>query len=66
MTLDEMKEFIRGKNVILVGNSLDSLELNHGDWIDGHDVVVRFGKVQLSASLRMRSRQRSTISLPMV
>lgn len=44
MTLDEMKEFIRGKNVILVGNSLDSLELNHGDWIDGHDVVVRFGK----------------------
>lgn len=44
MTLDEMKDYVRGKDVILVGNSLDSLELNHGDWIDGHDVVVRFGK----------------------
>jgi len=44
MTLDEMKEYVRGKNVILVGNSLDAFEKNHGDFIDGHDVVVRFGK----------------------
>jgi len=38
------KEYIRDKNVIVVGNSLDALENKNGDLIDGYDRVIRLGK----------------------
>jgi hypothetical protein len=44
MTLDDMKDYVRGKDIILVGNSLDALEYAYGDYIDGFDITVRFGK----------------------
>ena len=44
MNLDEFKEFIKGKSVILVGNSVIGLNEEKGDYIDSFDVVVRFGK----------------------
>lgn len=39
-----MKEYVRGKDIILVGNSLDALEKTHGATIDDYDITVRFGK----------------------
>jgi hypothetical protein len=44
MTLDEMKDYVRDKDIILVGNSLDALELKLGESIDNYDITVRFGK----------------------
>jgi hypothetical protein len=44
MTLDDMKDYVRGKDIILVGNGLEALEYEHGDYIDGFDVTVRFGQ----------------------
>tara|TARA_A100001015_G_C14961161_1_gene700959 strand:+ start:667 stop:1467 length:801 start_codon:yes stop_codon:yes gene_type:complete len=38
------KEYLRDKNVIIVGNNLDSLEKKNGDFIDGYDRVIRLGK----------------------
>jgi hypothetical protein len=44
MTLDEMKDYMRGKDIILVGNGLDALEYMMGDFIDGKDLTIRFGR----------------------
>ena len=44
MTLDEFKEYINGKSVAVVGNSLDSLTTEQGEEIDSADITVRFGK----------------------
>ena len=35
---------ISGKNVILVGNSVEILEHEYGDIIESYDVIVRFGR----------------------
>jgi len=35
---------ISGKNIILVGNSVEILEYEYGDTIESYDVVVRFGR----------------------
>ena len=35
---------ISGKNIILVGNSVEILEYKYGDVIESYDVVVRFGR----------------------
>ena len=37
-------DLIRGKNIILVGNSLSALEKDNGELIDSYDLVLRFGK----------------------
>ena len=42
--MDRLIRELENKNVILVGNSVEILQFEHGDWIDSHDVVVRFGK----------------------
>lgn len=42
--LQDFKEFIRDKRVLLVGNNLTALERKQGSMIDSYDVVVRFGK----------------------
>lgn len=43
-TLENFREFCRGKNVLLVGNNLTALERKQAALIDRYDVVVRFGK----------------------
>ena len=43
MTLDEFKEYINGKSIAVVGNSLDSLSTEQGEEIDSADITVRFG-----------------------
>lgn len=44
MTLEEAIEFFRDKSVVLVGNSVELMNYEYADFIDSHDVVVRFGK----------------------
>ena len=44
MNLAQFKEYIRGKDIIVVGNSLNSLEEKNGALIDDYDRVIRFGK----------------------
>ena len=34
----------KDKNIILVGNSVEMMFHNYGDFIDGHDIVIRLGK----------------------
>ena len=43
MNLVNFKESLRGKHVIVVGNSLSSLEEKNGDLIDSYDKIIRFG-----------------------
>jgi hypothetical protein len=40
----ELKEYCKGKRVLLVGNAASLFNHQHGDLIDSYDVVVRFGK----------------------
>ena len=44
MNLSEFKDFIRGKNIIIVGNALGALDQEIGEEIDSYDLVLRFGK----------------------
>lgn len=44
MNLEEAIEFFRDKSVILVGNSVELMNHEYADFIDSHDIVVRFGK----------------------
>jgi len=44
MTLTEFREFIAGKSIAVVGNSLDALDKEQGEQIDSSDLTLRFGK----------------------
>ena len=44
MTLEDFNEYVRGKDIILVGNDLNALTVENGNYINEHDVVLRFGK----------------------
>lgn len=44
MTLQEFKTYAKDKSVILVGNSVEVMNHENADFIDSHDIVVRFGK----------------------
>ena len=39
-----IQEFVKGKSVLFVGNSVEVMEHNLAKFIDGFDIVVRFGK----------------------
>jgi hypothetical protein len=41
---NKLKEYCRGKRVLLVGNAASLFNHEYGDLIDSYDVVVRFGK----------------------
>lgn len=43
MRVNEFREFIRNKNVIIVGNSVELMNHENADFIDSHDVVIRLG-----------------------
>ena len=42
--MDRLTRKILNKEIIFVGNSVEILQYDYGEWIDSHDVVVRFGK----------------------
>lgn len=44
MTLTEFRDFISGKSIAVVGNSLDALDKEQGEQIDSADLTLRFGK----------------------
>lgn len=44
MSLSEIQNFVKDKNVLLVGNSVAALDRVQGELIDSYDIVVRFGK----------------------
>lgn len=39
--LEDIKEYCKGKSIIIVGNSSNILNKNQGNFIDSHDIVVR-------------------------
>lgn len=41
VTLDNLKDYCRGKKVILVGNARDIIKKEYGGQIDSYDIVVR-------------------------
>lgn len=44
MNIEEAQEFFKDKSVILVGNSVELMNHEYADFIDSHDIVIRFGK----------------------
>jgi len=44
MHLEIFKEFIKDKSIIIVGNDSNALQQLNGEFIDSHDIVLRFGK----------------------
>jgi hypothetical protein len=38
------QNFVRGKSVAVVGNADSLFQSNYGDFIDSHDIVIRFNK----------------------
>lgn len=44
MSSSEIQDFVKDKNVLLVGNSVAALDKTQGELIDSYDIVVRFGK----------------------
>jgi hypothetical protein len=44
MTLDEFKDYIKEKNILIIGNALGALDQDVGEKIDSYDIVLRFGK----------------------
>ena len=42
--LKDICEFVKDKNIILVGNSVEIMEYNLEDYIESFDVVIHFGK----------------------
>jgi hypothetical protein len=44
MNIEEARELFRNKSVVLVGNSVELMNYEYADFIDSHDIVVRFGK----------------------
>tara|TARA_R110002094_G_scaffold25336_6_gene37686 strand:+ start:1050 stop:1583 length:534 start_codon:yes stop_codon:yes gene_type:complete len=44
LSLEEIKEFCKGKSIIIVGNSSRLLNERHGKLIDSYDIVVRINK----------------------
>lgn len=56
MNLDEARLLFKDKSVILVGNSVELMNYEYADFIDSHDVVVRFGK-----ALEANEKERKSI-----
>ena len=39
-----IKRLVKDKSIIFVGNSVEIMHHKHADFIDSHDIVVRFGR----------------------
>ena len=44
MVHEQILEILENKNIILVGNSIEIMNYEKGEFIDSHDVVIRMGK----------------------
>ncbi len=44
MVHEQILEILENKNVILVGNSIEIMNYEKGEFIDSHDVVIRMGR----------------------
>ena len=42
--MDSIRDFVKDKSVLFVGNSVEIMEHNLAEFIDGFDIVVRFGR----------------------
>lgn len=54
--IKEVKDFIKGKSVAIVGNARSIFDHKFGSEIDGHDVVIRFNKGFVTESETQGSR----------
>lgn len=43
-TLEQVQDYVRDKNIILVGNNTTAIKNPYGSLIDSYDLVLRFGK----------------------
>lgn len=42
--IEQLRGWLKGKRLLIVGNSVRMLDAHYGDLIDGYDTVVRIGK----------------------
>jgi hypothetical protein len=42
--VDSIRSLVKDKSIIFVGNSVEIMHHKHADFIDSHDIVVRFGR----------------------
>lgn len=42
--VEDIQQFVKDKSVLFVGNSVEVMQHNLADFIDGFDIVVRFGR----------------------
>ena len=53
--VEHIREFVKNKSIILVGNSVEIMHYKHADFIDSHDIVVRFGRAIEATPLQEES-----------
>ena len=44
LSMEEIKEFFRDKQVLIVGNSVEMMTQQNADFIDSHEIVIRLGR----------------------
>ena len=53
--VEDIREFVKNKRIIFVGNSVEIMEHQKGDFIDSYDIVVRFGRAIKANALQEKS-----------
>ena len=53
--VEHIQEFVKNKSIIFVGNSVEIMHHKHADFIDSHDIVVRFGRAIEATPLQEES-----------
>ena len=53
--VEDIREFVKNKKIIFVGNSVEIMEHQKGDFIDSYDIVVRFGRAIKANALQEKS-----------
>ena len=44
VSAETVLELLKNKNIVLVGNSVEILNYEKGEFIDSHDIVIRMGR----------------------
>lgn len=55
MSLEEIKNLVNDRSVLLVGNSVEIMNYELAEFIDSHDIVVRFGKAITADKIEQKS-----------
>lgn len=53
--MGSIRDFVKDKSIIFVGNSVEIMHHKHADFIDSHDIVVRFGRAIEANDLQQES-----------